>query len=181
MCTFSWWRGKMGKMWRQLSSLQLFSPNWKSWLILLIPGWEEGGGQQRCHSKEKSQRCSAQDHQGIRFHHVQNSCHSIYFQYDGLFKAMTNSTSLCQYFVFKDLNELELPKTCKTEFPDVDDLLNFKLIIYPDEVRKIGCLYQIYLVRLIFSFLGILQGRCLYLCIQNRIRISSWAAQGELN
>ena len=34
---------------------------------------------------------------------------------------------------FQDLNELELPKTCKTEFPDVDDLLNFKLIIYPDE------------------------------------------------
>ena len=110
-----------------------------------------------------------------------NSCHSIYFQYDGLFKAMTNSISLCQYFVFKDLNELELPKTCKTEFPDVDDLLNFKLIIYPDEVRKIGCLYQIYLVRLIFSFLGILQGRRLHLCIQNRIRISSWAAQGEFN
>jgi len=28
---------------------------------------------------------------------------------------------------------LELPKTCKTEFPDPDDLLSFKLIIYPDE------------------------------------------------
>ena len=51
---------------------------------------------------------------------------------------MTNSTSLCQYSVFKDLNELELPKTCKTEFPDVDDLLNFKLIIYPDEVKKLA-------------------------------------------
>ena len=38
------------------------------------------------------------------------------------------------YCIFQDLNELELPKTCKTEFPDVDDLLNFKLIIYPDEV-----------------------------------------------
>ena len=36
----------------------------------------------------------------------------------------------------QDLNELELPKTCKTEFPDVDDLLNFKLIIYPDEVLE---------------------------------------------
>merc|ERR1712243_195780 len=35
--------------------------------------------------------------------------------------------------ITKDLNELELPKTCKTEFPDVDDLLNFKLVIYPDE------------------------------------------------
>ena len=49
---------------------------------------------------------------------------------------MTSSTSSCQYFVLKDLNELELPKTCKTEFPDVDDLLNFKLIIYPDEVKN---------------------------------------------
>jgi hypothetical protein len=28
---------------------------------------------------------------------------------------------------------MELPKTCKTEFPDPDDLLNFKLKIYPDE------------------------------------------------
>ncbi|PIK48059.1 hypothetical protein BSL78_15071 [Apostichopus japonicus] len=32
-----------------------------------------------------------------------------------------------------DINELNLPKTCKTEFPDGDDLLNFKLIIQPDE------------------------------------------------
>lgn len=41
--------------------------------------------------------------------------------------------SAAQLRITKDLNELELPKTCKTEFPDVDDLLNFKLIIYPDE------------------------------------------------
>lgn len=34
-----------------------------------------------------------------------------------------------------DINELNLPKTCTTEFPDPDDLLNFKLIICPDEVR----------------------------------------------
>lgn len=33
-----------------------------------------------------------------------------------------------------DINELNLPKTCTTEFPDPDDLLNFKLIICPDEV-----------------------------------------------
>ena len=51
---------------------------------------------------------------------------------------MNCSTSSCQFFVFKDLNELELPKTCKTEFPDVDDLLNFKLIIYPDEVKRLA-------------------------------------------
>lgn len=35
--------------------------------------------------------------------------------------------------VSTDLNELNLPKTCNTEFPDPDDLLNFKLIICPDE------------------------------------------------
>lgn len=34
---------------------------------------------------------------------------------------------------FADINELNLPKTCATEFPDPDDLLNFKLIICPDE------------------------------------------------
>ena len=35
--------------------------------------------------------------------------------------------------ITKDINELELPKTCKTEFPDSDDLLNFDLVISPDE------------------------------------------------
>ena len=35
-----------------------------------------------------------------------------------------------------DINELNLPKTCQMEFPDPDDLLNFKLIISPDEVWK---------------------------------------------
>lgn len=33
-----------------------------------------------------------------------------------------------------DISELNLPKTCNTEFPDPDDLLNFKLYISPDEV-----------------------------------------------
>jgi len=37
---------------------------------------------------------------------------------------------------FSDINELNLPKTCGTEFPDPDDLLSFKLIICPDEVSK---------------------------------------------
>ncbi|MPC51842.1 NEDD8-conjugating enzyme Ubc12 [Portunus trituberculatus] len=32
-----------------------------------------------------------------------------------------------------NINELTLPKTCDTEFPDPDDLLTFKLIICPDE------------------------------------------------
>jgi len=44
--------------------------------------------------------------------------------------------SAAQLRITKDLNELELPKTCKTEFPDPDDLLSFKLVIYPDEVRR---------------------------------------------
>lgn len=38
-----------------------------------------------------------------------------------------------QLRITKDINELNLPKTCATEFPDPDDLLNFKLIICPDE------------------------------------------------
>lgn len=32
-----------------------------------------------------------------------------------------------------DLNDLTLPKTCKLETPDTDDLLNFKIHISPDE------------------------------------------------
>jgi len=35
--------------------------------------------------------------------------------------------------ITKDINELNLPKTCKMEFPDQDNLLAFKLIICPDE------------------------------------------------
>ena len=38
-----------------------------------------------------------------------------------------------QIRIQKDISELELPKTCATEFPDPDDLLNFRLIISPDE------------------------------------------------
>lgn len=37
------------------------------------------------------------------------------------------------FFPLSDINELNLPKTCTTDFPDPDDLLNFKLIICPDE------------------------------------------------
>ena len=40
------------------------------------------------------------------------------------------------YLFVTDLNELTLPKTCITEFPDPDDLLNFKLTICPDEVGE---------------------------------------------
>jgi len=41
--------------------------------------------------------------------------------------------SAAQLRVQKDLAELQLPKTCTTEFPDPDDLLTFKLTIQPDE------------------------------------------------
>ena len=38
-------------------------------------------------------------------------------------------------FLFSaDLADLNLPKTCQIDFPDPDDLLNFQLIITPDEV-----------------------------------------------
>uniref|UniRef100_A0A8C1XBH0 NEDD8-conjugating enzyme UBC12 n=1 Tax=Cyprinus carpio TaxID=7962 RepID=A0A8C1XBH0_CYPCA len=41
--------------------------------------------------------------------------------------------SAAQLRIQKDINELNLPKTCEMVFPDPDDLLNFKLIISPDE------------------------------------------------
>ncbi|XP_042361154.1 NEDD8-conjugating enzyme Ubc12 [Plectropomus leopardus] len=41
--------------------------------------------------------------------------------------------SAAQLRIQKDINELNLPKTCEINFPDDDDLLNFRLIIYPDE------------------------------------------------
>jgi ubiquitin-conjugating enzyme E2 M len=44
--------------------------------------------------------------------------------------------SAAQLRITKDINELNLPKTCTTEFPDPDDLLSFKLVICPDEVRR---------------------------------------------
>lgn len=37
------------------------------------------------------------------------------------------------FSILTDINDLNLPKTCTTDFPDSDDLLNFKLIIMPDE------------------------------------------------
>ncbi|NXH46754.1 UBC12 enzyme, partial [Dicaeum eximium] len=37
--------------------------------------------------------------------------------------------------VSPDINELNLPKTCEIDFSDQDDLLHFRLLICPDEVR----------------------------------------------
>ncbi len=34
--------------------------------------------------------------------------------------------SAAQLRITKDLNEMDLPKTCEPEFPDPDDLLNFR-------------------------------------------------------
>lgn len=48
-----------------------------------------------------------------------------------------NCKMLCITVTFvcvSDINELNLPKTCEINFPDDDDLLNFRLIISPDEV-----------------------------------------------
>lgn len=42
-------------------------------------------------------------------------------------------SSAAQLRIQKDITELNLPKTCWTDFPDPNDLLNFKLIICPDE------------------------------------------------
>ncbi|KAG0171902.1 NEDD8-conjugating protein ubc12 [Apophysomyces sp. BC1034] len=42
-------------------------------------------------------------------------------------------TSAAQIRVQKDLAELEIPDTIKLEFPDPADILNFKVLIQPDE------------------------------------------------
>lgn len=41
--------------------------------------------------------------------------------------------SAAQLRVTKDISELELPKTCRTEFIDPDNFLDFQLHIMPDE------------------------------------------------
>ena len=47
--------------------------------------------------------------------------------------SKTKKPTLAQLRMTTDLNELEVPKTCKTEFEDPDDFLNFRLIVTPDE------------------------------------------------
>ena len=46
-----------------------------------------------------------------------------------------------------DIAELNLPKTCQLDFPDPDDLLNFKLIISPDEVSTIARVATVFLLK----------------------------------
>lgn len=54
-----------------------------------------------------------------------------------------------------DINELNLPKTCHTEFPDQDDLLNFILIICPDEgFYKGGCFVFNFKVIITLNFIN---------------------------
>ncbi|KAG9481924.1 hypothetical protein GDO78_010908 [Eleutherodactylus coqui] len=48
-------------------------------------------------------------------------------------KGSSKKASAAQLRIQKDINELNLPKTCEIEFSDHDDLLNFKLVICPDE------------------------------------------------
>ncbi|KAK0530698.1 NEDD8-conjugating protein ubc12 [Tilletia horrida] len=48
-------------------------------------------------------------------------------------KKRKPKTTPAQLRVQKDLTELELPATMKTEFPDPADVLNFNLVIEPDE------------------------------------------------
>lgn len=48
-------------------------------------------------------------------------------------KVGVKRASAAMLRIQKDLGELNLPKTCQTDFPDPDDILTFKLIISPDE------------------------------------------------
>ncbi|KAH9366325.1 hypothetical protein HPB48_006223 [Haemaphysalis longicornis] len=47
--------------------------------------------------------------------------------------ANKKRASAAQLRITKDIHELHLPATCELEFPDPDDLLNFKLVMCPDE------------------------------------------------
>lgn len=53
------------------------------------------------------------------------------------FKILENFSFFDENFFLKfvtlDINELNLPRTCITSFPDPNDLLNFKMVICPDE------------------------------------------------
>ncbi|XP_015685016.1 NEDD8-conjugating enzyme Ubc12-like [Protobothrops mucrosquamatus] len=48
-------------------------------------------------------------------------------------KGSSKKASAAQLRIQKDINELNLPKTCEIDFSDQDNLLNFKLVICPDE------------------------------------------------
>ncbi|CAI8020870.1 NEDD8-conjugating enzyme Ubc12 [Geodia barretti] len=52
---------------------------------------------------------------------------------DGSTAQSSKKTSAAYLRIQKDLADLNLPKTCQMDFPDPDDLLNFRLVIMPDE------------------------------------------------
>ncbi|CAN8019197.1 unnamed protein product, partial [Ixodes persulcatus] len=77
---------------------------------------------------------------GARRHPVQNTMIKLFSlkqqQKDGEATGKASNqkrASAAQLRITKDINELNLPKTCQMEFPDPDDLLSFKLVICPDE------------------------------------------------
>jgi len=51
-------------------------------------------------------------------------------------------TSAAQLRVQKDITELDLPSTMKTDFPNPEDLLNFMLVITPDEGMYKGASFK---------------------------------------
>ncbi|KAH6923285.1 hypothetical protein HPB50_026186 [Hyalomma asiaticum] len=48
-------------------------------------------------------------------------------------RKLARRPSAAQARIAKDVSELDLPSTCQTVFPNPDDLMNFKVIISPDE------------------------------------------------
>lgn len=48
-------------------------------------------------------------------------------------KASQKKQTAAQLRIAKDMAELQLPRTCQLEYPDPNDMLNFKLLISPDE------------------------------------------------
>ena len=87
------------------------------------------------------------------------------------------------HFTFSDINELTLPKTCQIEFPDNDDLLNFKLIICPDEVTLCVSTLIPFLASnhlSISTSKGLLQGRQIRIQLQSWPELSTRSAQSQM-
>lgn len=77
-----------------------------------------------------------------------------------------------------DINELNLPRTCTTNFPDPNDLLNFKMIICPDEGYYKGGRFSFnFKVSNLDHLQNIQNNLC---CFLGRAKLSPRATEGEM-
>uniref|UniRef100_A0A287BNE4 NEDD8-conjugating enzyme UBC12 n=1 Tax=Sus scrofa TaxID=9823 RepID=A0A287BNE4_PIG len=90
------------------------------------------GARGRCRPPRRSRRCRGSRH-SFRTRPERGSQQKKEEESAGGTKGSSKKASAAQLRIQKDINELNLPKTCDISFSDPDDLLNFKLVICPDE------------------------------------------------